>query len=235
MRSIFVKTYLKIALLTLVCLAAFVVYLDSALHDSDVEDFTAIGNLEAELLIHKLRAEPQVHWPDIIKNYKPSLPIATIEITQGILEGWKMMDEELGLFFHQDDDAWGIARSIDDTGQYIYLQEDITPPTFLDLLDSFGPAFLLFFMLGLSMFYLSHRIEVMVTELASGVSAFTDGQLSTRLKQDYEEPFETLSRNFNNMAERLERILNDQQVMIGALPHELRTPIARMRFALDTT
>ena len=35
------------------------------------------------------------------------------------------------------------------------------------------------------------------------------------------------------MAERLQQSMREQQIMIGAIPHELRSPLGRIRFALD--
>jgi signal transduction histidine kinase len=45
----------------------------------------------------------------------------------------------------------------------------------------------------------------------------------------------TLATGFNSMAERLHDTIQEQQILIGAIPHELRSPLGRVRFALDLT
>jgi two-component system OmpR family sensor kinase len=42
------------------------------------------------------------------------------------------------------------------------------------------------------------------------------------------------ARAFNDMQERLGRYVNDRTAMIGAIAHDLRTPLTRLRFRLET-
>jgi signal transduction histidine kinase len=62
-----------------------------------------------------------------------------------------------------------------------------------------------------------------------------------RFAVDYREPLETaekttelkpLARNLDAMAARLSGVLRSQKELIAALSHEMRTPLARLRFAL---
>jgi signal transduction histidine kinase len=62
---------------------------------------------------------------------------------------------------------------------------------------------------------------------------FGSGDWSARARLDAPSPINELAQEFNRMAEHLDRIIEDQQVMIGAIPHELRLPLSRMQFALD--
>ena len=43
----------------------------------------------------------------------------------------------------------------------------------------------------------------------------------------------TAARAFNEMQERLRRYVDDRTAMVGAISHDLRTPLARMRFKLE--
>ena len=44
---------------------------------------------------------------------------------------------------------------------------------------------------------------------------------------------EQISNTFNQMQERLRRYVDDRTAMIGAVAHDLRTPLTRMRFLLE--
>ena len=61
------------------------------------------------------------------------------------------------------------------------------------------------------------------------------GESGVRVGGHFDEPFGSLANNFDSMADRIERLIADQQILIGALPHELRGPVSRLRFGLDLT
>jgi signal transduction histidine kinase len=45
--------------------------------------------------------------------------------------------------------------------------------------------------------------------------------------------FGPLAETLNGMAERIQRLIATQKELSSAISHELRTPIARLRFALE--
>jgi signal transduction histidine kinase len=59
------------------------------------------------------------------------------------------------------------------------------------------------------------------------------GDWKVRADKDLLPPLDTLAKGFNHMADALNHTLQEQQVLIGAIPHELRSPLGRIRFALD--
>ena len=63
--------------------------------------------------------------------------------------------------------------------------------------------------------------------------ALGDGHFETRSPQARSSAFELLTETLNGMAERIQRLIATQKEMASAISHELRTPIARMRFALE--
>jgi signal transduction histidine kinase len=63
--------------------------------------------------------------------------------------------------------------------------------------------------------------------------ALGDGHFETRSPAARSSAFELLTETLNGMAERIQRLIATQKEMSSAISHELRTPIARMRFALE--
>ena len=63
--------------------------------------------------------------------------------------------------------------------------------------------------------------------------ALGDGNFETRAPQARSRAFELLTETLNGMAERIQRLIATQKELSSAISHELRTPIARMRFALE--
>ena len=63
--------------------------------------------------------------------------------------------------------------------------------------------------------------------------ALGEGQFEARAPAARSGAFELLAETLNGMAERIQRLIATQKELSSAISHELRTPIARMRFALE--
>ncbi len=63
--------------------------------------------------------------------------------------------------------------------------------------------------------------------------ALGDGHFETRAPAARSSAFELLTETLNGMAERIQRLIATQKELSSAISHELRTPIARLRFALE--
>ncbi len=91
------------------------------------------------------------------------------------------------------------------------------------------------------LFYLSIFVVVglWLRPLLKDINVISDG--ARRFAADYREPQSTagqtteltaLAKNLDEMAARLSGVLRSQKELIAALSHEMRTPLARIRFAL---
>ena len=63
--------------------------------------------------------------------------------------------------------------------------------------------------------------------------ALGEGHFERRAPEAKSSAFELLTETLNGMAERIQRLIATQKELSSAISHELRTPIARMRFALE--
>ncbi|WP_210397182.1 ATP-binding protein [Motiliproteus sediminis] len=80
--------------------------------------------------------------------------------------------------------------------------------------------------------YLTQPIE----RLRSASRQLADGALDTRVGAPLnrrQDELGDLGRDFDRMAERLQRLLQGQQQLLRDVSHELRTPLARQRVALE--
>jgi signal transduction histidine kinase len=91
------------------------------------------------------------------------------------------------------------------------------------------------------LFYLSIFVVVGIwlRPLLRDINLITHG--AQRFAADYREPLRTadstteltgLARNLDDMSTRLSGLIQSQKELIAALSHEMRTPLARIRFAL---
>ena len=88
-------------------------------------------------------------------------------------------------------------------------------------------------LLGLVAYLLVHPIEKRLKVLAKAANQIKRGHLDVRADVDSVDAIGMLAAAFNAMAEHIQMLLDMQKEMIRAISHELRTPVARMRFSLQ--
>ncbi len=71
-----------------------------------------------------------------------------------------------------------------------------------------------------------------VQRVANTIARFGQGDLSARVSSRRPDEIGQLGRSFNQMAERLERLIVSERRLLGDISHELRSPLARLKFAV---
>jgi signal transduction histidine kinase len=71
-----------------------------------------------------------------------------------------------------------------------------------------------------------------IRRIAIKIAQFGQGDLSVRVATDREDEIGQLARSFNEMAERLERLITSERRLLSDISHELRSPLARLKFAM---
>jgi signal transduction histidine kinase len=71
-----------------------------------------------------------------------------------------------------------------------------------------------------------------IRRVASTIAQFGQGDLSVRVNTDRPDEIGQLGRSFNQMADRLERLIVNERRLLGDISHELRSPLARLKFAI---
>lgn len=71
-----------------------------------------------------------------------------------------------------------------------------------------------------------------IRKIASNIALFGQGNLTVRVETDRGDEIGQLGRSFNEMAERLERLITSERRLLSDISHELRSPLARLKFAI---
>jgi signal transduction histidine kinase len=71
-----------------------------------------------------------------------------------------------------------------------------------------------------------------VRKIAGTIASFGQGNLSARVQTRRQDEIGQLGRSFNQMAERLERTILSERRLLADISHELRSPLARLKFAI---
>jgi signal transduction histidine kinase len=85
------------------------------------------------------------------------------------------------------------------------------------------------FIVILWVFPLSRRLFL----LNNAAAKIGDGQLNIRIKPSRFSYIKMLEKSFNNMASQIEKLVADNKILARSLSHDIRTPIACLRFGLE--
>ncbi len=87
----------------------------------------------------------------------------------------------------------------------------------------------------LSTIWVARALTRPLTEVARVAQAVGDGDFEARPRMHRRAPREvvTLSASITDMAERIQRQMEDQRVLLAAVSHELRTPLGHLRLLTE--
>ncbi len=88
-------------------------------------------------------------------------------------------------------------------------------------------------LVGLAAYPVARSLTARLEALRTAVQAFGDGNLSLRVPEQGTDEVAALARSFNAAAERIETLVRAQQRLLAHASHELRSPLARLRLALE--
>jgi signal transduction histidine kinase len=80
---------------------------------------------------------------------------------------------------------------------------------------------------------LARRIARRLERLQARVDALGAGDLKARVQVHGCDEVAELARSFNRAADRIERLVEAQKTVLASVSHELRSPLTRMRMALE--
>lgn len=80
---------------------------------------------------------------------------------------------------------------------------------------------------------LVRRLTRRLERLRAHLDALGEGDLSARVRVEGRDEVAELAVRFNRTAERIERLVDAQRMMLAGASHELRTPLARIRVAAE--
>ncbi len=87
--------------------------------------------------------------------------------------------------------------------------------------------------IGVGALPVARRLTRRLERLQSRVEALGAGELSSRVEVEGHDEVAQLARSFNRTADRIEHLVNAQRTMLAGASHELRSPLARIRVALE--
>jgi len=134
----------------------------------------------------------------------------------------------------ETDDSIALHFYLPHTSELLVLT---TPPVAVNQSNSFLPILLtsLFYLavLILMLLWLYPLMKRLMT-LRQTAKSFGEGNLNQRIDVGSISYIRDLELEFNRMAQRIDDLVTDIKLLSSAVSHDLRTPLARIRFGIDT-
>jgi two-component system sensor histidine kinase CpxA len=123
-----------------------------------------------------------------------------------------------------------VMTLLDPSGRYRFIV--VADPPFPA--SSFAPYYLLMLAAVVCCSWLiAVGIVTPLRMLSNAVDRFGRGELKARVSYDGRNEIGDLARSFNNMADRTETLLTAERRLLLDISHELRSPLARLNFAIE--
>ena len=232
MGKLFLRLYLLIVAIMVAALATGTVVTWELSKQELDNDNRRLARGTFHLLIRELQQVPRDAWPEHIQGLNPEFgyplsvaPLATIEL--GERERIRLMAGEIVVM----DDGDFFYQRVGDTDFAVTLGPIGAPWVYLAM-----PFAILFFLAGgiaLAVWFWVRPLWRSVVELEHVAKSFGEGTLSARAAVSKTSALALLAQRFNAMAERIERLIDSHKELTRAVAHELRTPIARLRFGME--
>jgi two-component system OmpR family sensor kinase len=79
-----------------------------------------------------------------------------------------------------------------------------------------------------------YPLVIRLIKLRKTAKKFGEGELGQRIEISRTSYIQDIEQEFNHMAQRIEDLVSDVKLLSSAVSHDLRTPLARIQFGIDT-
>jgi signal transduction histidine kinase len=86
---------------------------------------------------------------------------------------------------------------------------------------------------GIGAYPVARRLTRRLERLRAGVETLGAGDLKARVRVEGRDEVAELASSFNRAADRIESVVGAQRTLLASASHELRSPLARIRVALE--
>ena len=184
----------------------------------DLEAYLARLRRDAEIWL-------SVYTPDgqrlVASNLEPPLPAPTVDELRRVEQGASVTRPATTVVvpFVHDGARLGIG-----------VARPIPPPHRRELAVDVPIALA---WIGLAAYLLSRTLGRPLARIAAAARAFGRGQMSVRTGVHRRDEIGEVARAFDEMSERIAKLLTAQCELLASVSHELRTPLSRIRVAID--
>lgn len=234
MRRLFIQFYLLLMLcFGIGALLVGLVYREVA-DTTGTRLLTDLLRTTLALIETELRTVPQPQWPQALAELDHDLgfPLALTQLETLPIDAEAMRALKSGEIIMQEDETTYLQRL--DRTPYVLVAGPMPYLVFLQELHWVDLALLglIGALLALPVFLWMRPHWRELQQLERSARALADGQFDVRVTLPQNSGLQPLAQGFNHMADSVQLLLDSKQTLLHAVAHELRTPLARLRYRL---
>lgn len=119
-------------------------------------------------------------------------------------------------------------------GQWLSVRVPVPEASVRILATIIGQTVILYLVMLVPLVWLTRRIARSMGTLRDGVAHFERTQEAQPIAPTGPSDLADLTRSFNAMSARIAAMLNEKDVMLGAIGHDLKTPLAALRVRVES-
>lgn len=104
---------------------------------------------------------------------------------------------------------------------------------FLGMFNFFTGTFLLILIMSAVLWAIAHNMTWRLNQMSHKMAKMGDGDFSVRVNQAGNDEIAMLAYGFNQSAEKIERLINANNLLLAHASHEFRTPLTRIRLQIE--
>ncbi|WDE04151.1 HAMP domain-containing protein [Thalassomonas viridans] len=239
MIKLFIRFYIGITLAVIAAITAGGIMLDSQYQQTLAQDHRMYSSAVHDIVNSTLKQYPVEQWQTQLNILQQKSPYqltftALSQLTPTQREQLQSQGVAIDITTDILGDEATLHYPITGTDQALrYTAKNATNPEYDWLF--IASMLLLMLMLAIAVYWLAKPISHHINQLVKVSQQIGKGQLQARADPRGPAPLNELAATMNRMSEQIARLLKQQEVMTGAVAHELRAPLANLRFALDMT
>ncbi|NQZ89215.1 MAG: two-component sensor histidine kinase [Colwellia sp.] len=201
--------------------------------EQDIESYTGYKTMLAAVGGY-LQKHPQEEWPEIIEKTGDKFELNFSLMALSDLDNGDRKDKKSlrkgNTYVYYDNDEVMLHHLLEGTNTLLTLGPTKMPtrPRVESLI-----RVLLMALLGGIIFYWLRPMSRDLDQLRKSTGQFGDGNLGIQAPTAKSTMIKPMVSAFNMMAQRIKQLIEAHQELTNAVAHELRTPLARSKFALQ--
>lgn len=234
MRRLFIQFYLLLIICFSVgALLVGLVYREVA-DTTGTRLLTDLLRTTLALIESELRTVPQPQWPQALAalDHDLGFQLRLTRLETLPIDAEAMHALRSGEIIMQEDETTYLQRL--DRTPYVLIAGPMPYLVFLQQLHWVDIALLCLIgvLLALPVFLWMRPHWRELQQLERSARALADGQFDVRVALPPQSGLQPLAQGFNHMADSVQLLLDSKQTLLNAVAHELRTPLARLRYRL---
>lgn len=178
-------------------------------------------NTELEVLLFELNNDPEFPFTVFLSDKQSTVTDIKKSIGDNQYEIWYQLPNAKQFVGFQD--------------KIVFDSDEVRYATHLSDIEKVVTLLATTIVIAIAFIGLSYSIKKQISRLELISKEIAKGNFEAKTGDGFHPPFDAFANSIGIMQSRIKALVDQYQTLSFAIPHELRTPLAKLRFTLDLT